>query len=335
MVLFMQNPVNTQTSICSCLVGLTLLSNGPLIAIQFQISDQGLLTTTLTTRRNLWVQGSLQPMMYNIYVTNKSGHDVAYVRLSSEKMQYADSYVQKIKEEILDKEGKEWSKEYISFLALGGFCLIPSGETRAFLVEKVAATMYVSVVCLSRVCIANFPFDPKMYGCLTILGRISNKTNIVASPYNPKPAWIPATSGDKVPSDTIEAGVGRLYKDEHLYFGRIASLNGGMPCAVIIRDNLCEAWLVEPEKDSITCGDFLKDTGFELIRANKGDVVPPNAIMAGVTATDGSLFVGRVGGSIPCHIATKNGKILHFVYGHGFVGGVKRVENGEVMVLTS
>ena len=270
--------------------------------------------------------------MYNIYVTNKSGHDVAYVRLSSEKLQYADSYVQKIKEEILDKEGKEWSKEYISFLALAGFCLIPAGKTRAFLVENAGAIMYVSVVCLSRVWIANFPFDPKMYGCLAILGRISNKTNIVASPYNPTPVWIPATSGDKVPSDTIEAGNGR-HMNEQLYFGRIAN-NGGMPCAVTSSGNICGEWVVDPRANLCRSGDLLKDTGFELIRANKGDAVPPNAVMSGVTEADGSLFVGRVGGSIPCHITTEDGTIQHFVFGL-LGGGLKRVENGEVMVLTS
>ncbi|KAJ7382352.1 hypothetical protein OS493_035411 [Desmophyllum pertusum] len=95
-----------------------------------------------------------------------------------------------------------------------------------------------------------------------------------------------------------------------------------------------EAWVVDPGAASYESGDLLKNTGFELIRANKGDAVPPNAVMSGVTEADGSLFVGRVGGSIPCHITTKDGKIQHFVYGL-LPGGVKRVENGEVIVLTS
>ena len=77
--------------------------------------------------------------------------------------------------------------------------------------------------------------------------------------------------------------------------------------------------------------ELLKNTGFELIRAKRGDPIPPNAVMTGVTEADGSLFVGRVGGSIPCYITTDDGKIQSFVYE---TDTEKRVANGEVMVLT-
>lgn len=123
--------------------------------------------------------------MYSIYVTNNSGR-LAYARLSSEKMQYSDSYVQKIKEEILDKEGSESSREYISFLSQGSFCLIPPRKTLAFSLENTAASIYVSVVCSSAVWVSNFPFDPKVYECIAISSDIIEKTRYIAvSPYNP------------------------------------------------------------------------------------------------------------------------------------------------------
>lgn len=276
-------------------------------------------------------QGYLKLIMYSIYINNLSGV-AAYVRLSSEKMQYSDSYVQKIKEEILDKaEGKERTKEYTSFLALGGFCFISPGGTLPFPVENAATSLYVSVVCVSTVWMVNFPFDPKMYGCISI--KLSEYAfegiKIILLPYNPKAVWLGAESGGKLPTDLIvEAGVGRS-ADELLYFGRVPSLDGGIPCAVTSSGN-CRQWMVcgwGYEK-----GDLLKNTGFELlIRAKRGDPIPPNAVMTGVTEEDGSLFVGRVGGSIPCYITTKGGKIQCFVYG---LDRERRVENGEVLVLT-
>lgn len=65
--------------------------------------------------------------------------------------------------------------------------------------------------------------------------------------------------------------------------------------------------------------------------------------MSGVTENDGSLFVGRVGGSIPCYVTINDGKIDSFVYGFEKTdsfgrfqtSGDKRVFNGEVMVLTN
>ncbi len=268
--------------------------------------------------------------MYSIYVSNNFERNV-YARLSSEKMQYSDSYVQKIKEDIFDREGKEQQKEYISFLALGGFCLIPPGNTLAFSKDNAAASMFVSVVCLSRVWIANFPFDPKVFGCLAIRNE---KGNVLVSPHNPKAVWMPARSGDKLSSDSIEAGVGPRV-DDRLYFGRIGSY-GGIPCtAVSTSGNLCSGWLIGGASSLHESGYLLKNTVFELIRAKRGDPIPPNAVMTGMPEADGSLYVGRVGGSIPCYITSEDGKIKCFVYVLTLFDKEKRVGNGEIMMLTA
>lgn len=266
--------------------------------------------------------------MYSIYVNNKYVHNV-YARLSSEKIQYSDSYVQKINEEILDKEEKEREKEYISFLAVGGFRLIRPGKTLAFSVGNVDASMYVSVVCLPKIWIANFPFDPKMFGCLVIW---SEQGNILVTPHNPKASWVPGKKGDKLVSNFIESGSG-LNVGERLYFGRTSSY-GGIPCAASISDKICNGWLMANNKLQQS-GDLLKNTGCELIQAKHGDPIPPNAVMTGVTEADGSLYVGRVGGSIPCYIATEDGKIKCFVYLLCELDKEKRVGNGEILVLTA
>ena len=102
-----------------------------------------------------------------------------------------------------------------------------------------------------------------------------------------------------------------------------------MPCAVT-SSGKCGKWVVGGYEDQK--GHLLRDTGFELIRAKRGDAIPPNAVMAGVIPTIGSLFVGRVGGNFPCYITTEDDKVKCFVYG---VQNQKfSVENGEIMVLT-
>ena len=275
-----------------------------------------------------------QPIMYSIYVTNK--HDrLVFARLSSEKMQYADSFVQQIKKEIFDRTGRVWTSEYTSFLALGGFYPMPPGKTRAFSLENAAASMYVSVMHSSRVGVVNFPFNPRMYGCLTIS---EDSHGIVISPYNPKAVWLQAKTDDSLPSNVIESGDG--YNDnERLYFGRKPRLDGGLPCTVTSIDGCCKKWMVAVDYSArvYESGELLKNTGFELIRANRGDPIPPNAVMTGVKADDGSLFVGRVGCSIPCQVTITDGKIDSFVYILGEKENTepKRVGNGEVMVLTT
>ncbi len=265
----------------------------------------------------------LQMIMYSIYVTNKLDYFV-YMRLSVAKQGRSFCYVERI------MKADTLSNEYISEMALDGFCVIPPGKTRAFLVENVAAPVYVSVVTSSTVWVNNFSFDPTMYGCMAISSEaLPNGKNIAVTPYNPEAGWLSAKTGDQLPSDIIKAGVGRS-DNEHLYFGRKASMYGGIPCAVTSDGSLCNKWLMAGNV-TYESGEYLKNTGFELIRAKRGDPIPPNAVMSGVTEADGSLSVGRVGGTIPCYVTTEDGKIQCFVYG---LDKETRVANGEIMVLT-
>lgn len=62
----------------------------------------------------------------------------------------------------------------------------------------------------------------------------------------------------------------------------------GIPCAVTSSGN-CGKWVVGNYQD--LKGDLLKNTGFELIRAKRGDSVPPNAVMTGVLPSAGRVTV--------------------------------------------
>ena len=79
-------------------------------------------------------------------------------------------------------------------------------------------------------------------------------------------------------------------------------------------------------------GEILLDPGHQLVRASSGDPVPPTAVIVGVSETEGSLLLGKVGGTIPCSINTKDGKLIHFIF---LRKREKQVENGEIMVLTN
>ena len=264
-------------------------------------------------------------IMYSIYINNQSSV-AAYVRLSSEKMQYSDSYMQKLREDILDGKIKGWAKECPSFLAVGGFCFISPQGTLPFPVDNAVTSLYISVVCFDRTTgvLCNFPFDSKMYGCIPINVCSPGDPTIVLLPYNPKAVWLPAKSGDELPIDSaVKAGVGRNFQ-QYLYFGRMDHNDGSVIPRAVTSFGKYGKWMVgtyEGEK-----GDLLKNTGLELIRARRGDPVPPNAVMTGVIPTVGSLLVGRVGGNIPCYITTEDGKLQCFIYGVRRQSSLSRTE---------
>ena len=68
------------------------------------------------------------------------------------------------------------------------------------------------------------------------------------------------------------------------------------------------------------------------MRAFRRDQMPANAIMTGATKSDGSLFVGRAGGNVPCKVNLKDRKIWNFSYSNN---GENLSESGEVLLLTN
>lgn len=77
-------------------------------------------------------------------------------------------------------------------------------------------------------------------------------------------------------------------------------------------------------------GELLKDTGHEFARASRGDLMSPNAVIGGVSDSEGTLYLGRVGGNTPCSVSTESGRIKYFCF---YAEKRKQVGNGEILVL--
>lgn len=118
-----------------------------------------------------------------------------------------------------------------------------------------------------------------------------------------------------------------------LYYGR-SSHGGTKPCSVTTKaDNpdtvLVYSWF-SVNGEELLNGELLKDTGHEFVRASRGDPAPPNAVIGGVNASEGTLYLGRVGGNIPCSVSIESGRIKCFCF---HAGNAKQVQSGEILVL--
>jgi len=129
----------------------------------------------------------------------------------------------------------------------------------------------------------------------------------------------------------IRAGIDAV--DGHFYFGR-SSPGCPKPCKVTTKtvnyQPVLDCWKTVSGEQALS-GEILQDTGHELVRAKTGDPVPPNAVMAGLSDSDGTLYLGRVGGSIPCAVSAESDRIKYFCF---YTDRVKQVESGEIVVLT-
>ena len=239
------------------------------------------------------------------------------------------------------------------YLVRWGFCNIPAEVTMPFAAElhDEKPVMYASLYAHSKLWIVDYEVNHARYGCLSVerpkpktkeLARASGlsrrKQELYLTKGNPNPVWIPQQTGHCLVNhgqtivDIIKAGTDTVQGE--LYFGR-STFGSPKPCKVTTekkRDGqvLVKCWETVNGEEAIS-GEVLKDTGHELVRTKNGDPVPPNAVIAGVSDTDGTLYLGRVGGSIPCAVSAESDKIKCFRF---YTDGIKQVESGEIVVLT-
>lgn len=213
-----------------------------------------------------------------------------------------------------------------SYLVRWGFCNIPARVTIPFPTEvhnDKPGRMNASLYARSKLWVMDYEVNCTRYGCLSIVKARAmtpqGQENFYLSLTNPSPHWISRRTGDGEEGD--------------LYFGR-SSVGGLKPCKVTKKvvkyPPVFDCWNTT-SGEKVFSGELLQDTGHELVRAKIGDPVPPNAVIAGLSETDGTLYLGRVGGSIPCAVSTEKDKIKNFCF---YAAGVKQVENGEIVVLT-
>jgi len=264
-------------------------------------------------------------MMYSIYVTNKSRSHV-YVRLQHEKL----SAVNPSFHDELDKlQGRGEKGKLRSYLFRWGFSLIRSGETMPFPVDVAndGTRKYASLCNAQDLWAMDFEMNCVRYGCLFVIIKVvCNEFISHFNQANPEPLWSPAKTGDALPANIVKVG---FQEDSQVYFGR-SSYNGAPRKVSVDCDGRLSSWKpINDDLESNKNGHILQDTGHEFVRAKTGDPVPPHAVVTGVSEPEGSLFLGRVGGNIPCTISTEGGNIQYFRY-HS-----KKVQSGEILVLTN
>ena len=278
--------------------------------------------------------------MYNVYVTNKT-EDVVYVRLKSRELSSLNTKFHQELHTLVSKGGTDES--YVqAFLVRWGFRLIAPKETLSFATSKCTMEgtgcerthiMYASLYTASELWVMDEEVDFFNFGCLFV-EKVSffvnwiHKIMFSLSQVNPEPVWIRSFKDDAFPENAVKAC--SILSDDIQYFGRSVD---GAPCGVSTSNDVCNKWY-EGDKTSHTSGDILQATGHQLYRVKSGDLVPPNAVIVGVSGTEGSLYLGRLGGKIPCSVSTEDGKIKQFFYP---TGDETRLESssGEILVLTN
>ena len=278
--------------------------------------------------------------MYPVYVTNKSHRNI-YVRLKPGELSTSNKNFHNELLEMVSTgeiEGHRTSKIHV-FLVRYGFHVISPGKTLSFVTvlrsEYERGHIYVSLYAESTLWIMDNEVDFRNFGCLFVTRDPPNVIPCYSSftynysPVNPEPRWVRANDSHSFPPNAI-----KISNSPHeLFFGR--SLNG-VPCAVIFRLSnfgpMCHSWM-EGSRMCYSEGDILLDTGHQFHRVKRGDPVPPNAVIVGTSDTEGLLFLGRVGGTMPCSISTEDGKIKKFCY--PTFNSRFESENGEILVLTN
>ena len=107
-----------------------------------------------------------------------------------------------------------------------------------------------------------------------------------------------------------------------MYLGR----SQGTLCFVDATDGRLDFWYVlfDGEYRKELSGDLLIDTGYDVIDARRGDVLPPNALQV-----DG-VYVGRIHGDYLCPVNVHDGRGCDFL-------SIFKMKNkkGEIVIMTN
>ena len=253
--------------------------------------------------------------MFSIYVTNKSLQNV-YIRLQHEKLSAT-------KPTFYHEVDNTKYVCVVGLLVQNGFCLITPNQTIPFPTDQAVGgtRMYASLYAVSTLWIMDFEINCTSYGCQFIKSEEFNfKTIYKLYQANPEAFWLPAKGGNPL------LFLNPVKVSPQNYFGRL-SAGDGTPCTVSTCGSQINAWHTT-SGFCFNTGELLIDTGHEFVRASAGDDLPPHGVISGVCEPEGSLYLGRIGGSMPCSISTEGGKIKSFLC------GPKKVQSGEILVLT-
>ena len=241
-----------------------------------------------------------------MYVTNKThNREHLFVRVMSDKLGETELYSQidhKIDVATATEESllREQEERLFSTLIQVGFFALQLGVPKTFRVVSYDIPIYVSVHDGMNLLITDMPITPSEFGCIAIK---DDEQSIHIQPFNPQPVWLHCRQGEPVPKHAMKAK--KMDSSEEMYFGR----SQGSICFVDTKDGFCDSWvsMFDGEYKKQQSGDLLKDTGYGVLQAKRGDLLPPNALQV-----DG-VYVGRIHGDYLCPIKVRDGRVRDFV----------------------
>ena len=211
---------------------------------------------------------------------------------------------------------RQQEERLFSTLIQSGFCLLQTGTPKRFLVENRELPMYASVHDGYNLWLTDVLVEPSKYGCVAIKG---DEHRIHIQPSNPTPLWSHGRQGDPIPERVMQAN--KVNSSGQMYLGR----SQGKLCFVGTKDDRLDFWraMFDEYKKQLS-GDLLIDTGFDVIEARRGDVLPPNTLQI-----DG-VYVGRYIGEYLCPMDVRDGKVWDFQ-------SIFKISNkkGEIVVMTN
>lgn len=205
-----------------------------------------------------------------------------------------------------------------------GFCVIPPNSPVPFPIDvRTEGPRKYASMCDSndqnKLWVMDYEMNCMSNGCLVVNSKSHPERACYPNQGNPEPQWLAASTGNPLPAATI------VKADSQVCFGRISNVG---PCSVSVTGGgKLGMWVSIEGKHEAQSGEILLSLGHEFVRAKAGDLIPPHAVIAGITEPEGSLYFGRVGGNKPCSIISEDGKIKTFSY-----SGTK-VQSGEILVL--
>ncbi|XP_068722500.1 uncharacterized protein [Montipora capricornis] len=279
----------------------------------------------------MFLRQSYKITMYDIYVTNQCVDNV-YIRLHPQRI---NNLGVDIHQQWTGAVADESSLR--AFLMRWEFCPIPPRiKPMPFVIGMdrnldSSRRLFASLYANSKLRFIDKEVDYMNFGCLFIRSTWGSTSEEVfyLTQENPEPVWLAAKTGDKLPERRYLIKADSEEINGAAYFGRV---HGRIPCIVTSSNDQCDKW-VGPDLDAFGSGALLKTNGHQWLRARSGDPVPPNSVIVGLSDTEGSLYLGRVGGNTPCSISSESGKIKQFFYCRH--KKETRIENGELMVLTN
>ena len=205
-----------------------------------------------------------------------------------------------------------------------------------FAVENSDRLMYISVHDASRSWCWDMPVSPRQYGCVKI--KEDGEGHISIFPFNPEPRWnridpkmLPTTSlrnAVKVhqTSTNVVVYVAKVVAVWFPGHGHVSTIN--FYTGAWIENGKFSFNGISP--DICVTVDLLFAQKYEWVKAQRGNIIPPNAVkIVNHKGNHKEQYLGRVGDEKLCAISITDGMITYFTDHEGY-----RNTSGEIILLT-